>query len=79
MRSDAYRRYAQECFRVAAALADARERLLFTEMAGAWLRLAEQSEKNLTSDLVYETPLRPPPVQQQGSGRPDGTPEALES
>jgi hypothetical protein len=28
-------------------------------MAAAWQRLADQAEKNLTLDLVYETP--PPP------------------
>ena len=25
-------------------------------MAEAWMRLAQQAEKNLTTDLVYETP-----------------------
>ena len=28
-------------------------------MAGSWLRLAEQAEKNSASDLVYETPPAP--------------------
>ena len=26
------------------------------EMAQAWVRLAEQAEKNLLTDVVYETP-----------------------
>jgi hypothetical protein len=28
-------------------------------MAESWLRLAQQAEKNLTTDLVYETPPLP--------------------
>jgi hypothetical protein len=73
MRPDEYRRYAQECLRAAAALADTRERLLLVEMARAWLGLAQQSEKNLASDLVYETPLQPPAAEQQhGTGTTDG-------
>jgi hypothetical protein len=37
-------------------------------MAQSWLLLAQQAEKNRTTDLVYETPLpasRPAVVQQQ--------------
>jgi hypothetical protein len=34
-------------------------------MAESWLRLADQAEKNLTTDLVYETPPRERPVLQE--------------
>jgi hypothetical protein len=30
------------------------------DMASAWLRLAEQSDKNSTTDIVYETPTVQP-------------------
>ena len=39
------------------------------DMAQAWLRLAEQAEKNSSADLVYETP--PPKTPE-----PDVTPQS---
>ena len=39
------------------------------DMAQAWLRLAEQAEKNSAADLVYETP--PPKTPE-----PDVTPQS---
>ena len=34
----------------------ARSRVLLIHMAESWMRLAQQAEKNSTTDLVYETP-----------------------
>jgi hypothetical protein len=45
--------------RVAEKLPDGANKRLLVEMAAAWLRLAEQADRNRTVDLVYETP--PPP------------------
>jgi hypothetical protein len=39
--------------------------MMLIDMAQSWLLLAQQSEKNLATDLVYETP--PPPSE---AGRP---------
>jgi hypothetical protein len=51
-------------------------------MAQAWLRLADQAEKNLTTDVVYETPVQRPANEQQlqpekkdGQCSPPGSPE----
>jgi hypothetical protein len=65
MSVDKYRRHAVECLRIAEGVPDAANRMLLIDMAQSWLLLAQQSEKNLTTDLVYETP--PPPGE---SGRP---------
>ena len=54
MASDEYRRNAIECFRIADETITARSRVLLIHMAEAWLRLADQAERNLTTDLVYE-------------------------
>jgi hypothetical protein len=62
-----YRQSAARCLAVAE-LSDGLTKKVLLEMAGAWQRLAEQAEKNLTLDLVYETPLprrQQQPVSQQ--------------
>ncbi|MFL4980860.1 MAG: hypothetical protein ACJ8FU_15455 [Xanthobacteraceae bacterium] len=51
-----YRRKAAQCILVAEETTDAANRLVLMEMAQAWVRLAEQAEKNLLTDVVYETP-----------------------
>jgi hypothetical protein len=56
MAVDEYRRNAIECLRIADETITARSRVLLIHMAEAWMRLAQQAEKNLTTDLVYETP-----------------------
>jgi hypothetical protein len=66
--ADQYRLYALECFRIAEGTADSRHRISLLNMAQSWLLLAQQAEKNRTTDLVNETPLpasRPAVVQQQ--------------
>ena len=54
MAVDEYRRNAIECLRIADETITARSRVLLIHMAEAWMRLAQQAEKNLTTDLVYE-------------------------
>jgi hypothetical protein len=51
-----YRRNAAKCLEMADGTSDGITRLVLIEMAHAWLRLAEQAEKNSRLDLVYETP-----------------------
>ena len=52
-------------------------RALLIQMAQTWLHLAHQAEKNLTTDLVYETPPprgeRPVLQQQQQQVQPKKT------
>jgi hypothetical protein len=57
---------------IAEQLPDGPSKRTLTEMAAAWFRLAEQAEKNLTTDLVYETPPPRPerPAQQQQQIQP---------
>ena len=59
MRQEVYRRRAAQCLSVAAKVTDPESRRVLIEMAGAWVRLAEQAEKNSQVDLVYEVPARP--------------------
>ena len=52
-----YRLYAARCIRIAQDL-ELDGKLILLDMAQAWLRLAEQAEKNSETALVYETPDR---------------------
>jgi hypothetical protein len=45
MHSDDYRQNAAECLRLAHQARDARTKFLMLQMAQAWIRLAEHSEK----------------------------------
>jgi hypothetical protein len=63
--SNEYRERAAECCRVANEIANPDSRMTLLEMARAWLRLADQAERNSRSDLSYESPSVPQPVQQQ--------------
>jgi len=58
MAKEAYERHAAECLLLAGQATDRRNKTTLIEMANAWLRLAEQAEKNSRADLVYETPVR---------------------
>jgi hypothetical protein len=61
-----YRRRAQECFQAAKNVADPGTRIWLLEMAQSWLVLAQQAEKNLDADPVYEpSPSHNEPVMQQ--------------
>jgi hypothetical protein len=50
------RRHAAECLRIADDTTNPQNKILPIAMAQAWLRLAQQAEQNLTTDLVG-TPL----------------------
>ena len=52
-----YRLRAQHCLDIACDL-DSGEKMTLLDMAQAWLRLADQAERNQRNDLVYETPNR---------------------
>ena len=65
MASDEYRRNAVECLQLADGISDTPSRLLLIHMAQAWLRLADQAERNLTTDVVYERPVQRPAHEQQ--------------
>ena len=58
--AELYRANAAECLVMASSMTDPDSRASLLEMARKWLRLAEQAEKNLRTDLVYETPLQRP-------------------
>ena len=58
MASDEYRRNAIECLQLADGISATPSRLLLIHMAQAWLRLADQAERNLTTDVVYEMPVQ---------------------
>jgi hypothetical protein len=69
-----YRRYAAECLKLLPGVSDAHRRAMFSQMATAWVNLAEQAERNAEADLIYESldrePARPV-VQQQQQLKPD--------
>ncbi len=50
MAANEYRRLAAECLLVAEDVTNAQSRNLLIHMSQSWLRLAHQSEKNLTTD-----------------------------
>jgi hypothetical protein len=54
---DGYRRKAAEFTLMAEAESDAELRAEFEHLAVAYLRLAEQADRNSLTDIVYETPL----------------------
>ena len=57
MYADHYRRYAKACLKLASLMTDTHTRVTMIEVAGGWLRLAEQSERNSTAayDAEYKT------------------------
>ena len=78
MSPDEYRQQAARCMVLAEQLPEGSTKRFLTVMAAAWSRLADQAEKNLTADLVYEPPpFRPEPAapvvqqQQQIQPKPD--------
>ena len=60
-----YRDRAVECWRLARETMIPEFRATLIEMAQAWMRLHDWAERNARSDIVYQTPERPPVVQQQ--------------
>jgi hypothetical protein len=63
-KADEYRRNAVNCLRVAERTADPAARATLLDMAQSWRVLAEQADRNSTTDVVYETPPWSPPQQQ---------------
>ena len=60
MATENYRYHAAQCLQVDESSTDATTKSTMLDMASAWLRLAEQADKNSTTDVVYETPaVRP--------------------
>jgi hypothetical protein len=62
-----YRARAADCYRVASEITNPEHRKALLNMALAWMRLADQAERNSRSDLSYETPQpsEPQATQQQ--------------
>jgi hypothetical protein len=54
--ANAYRLNARDCLDVAERCQDEPRRTRLLGMALVWLRLAEQAQRNATTDVVYETP-----------------------
>jgi hypothetical protein len=55
-----YRRHAALCLELANETTEERDKSALIDMAQAWMRLAEQAEKNSALDIVYETPRKKP-------------------
>jgi hypothetical protein len=55
-----YRLYAASCVEIARDL-EASRKLVFLDMAQAWVRLAERADKGGETILVYESPASAPP------------------
>jgi hypothetical protein len=74
-KAEQYRRYAAECLKLLSRVGDAHTRAMFSQMATAWVNLAEQAERNAEADLIYESldpePARPVVQQQQQQPKPD--------
>jgi hypothetical protein len=56
LNAETYREYAARCLELAYTTTDERGKFALIDMARAWMRLAEQAEKNSQLDLSYETP-----------------------
>lgn len=59
MAMNEYRRHAGECLSIADEVTNPQHKMLLIAMAQAWLRLAQQAERNLAGHLVYELPSPP--------------------
>jgi len=66
-KADEYRRNAVDCLRMAERTADLAARATLLDMAQAWRVLAEQADRNSTTDVVYETPAKSPSQQKSPS------------
>ena len=58
MSAEEYRRYAAECLRMSKSVGGYETKSTLLHMAIAWTKLADQAEKNLQNDVVYEPPLK---------------------
>jgi hypothetical protein len=55
-RSGEYRLKAEDCLSIAGTVGSEQHKSQFLELALFWFHLAEQAEKNSTTDIFYETP-----------------------
>jgi hypothetical protein len=55
---DDYRRNAAECLSIAESIVNPDHRAWLIAIAQSWLLLAHQCEKNLVTEIVYETPSK---------------------
>ena len=55
---DHYREYALECLRLAEGTSEPGTKAVLIDMAQAWIKLADQSQKNRRFDLVHPAPPR---------------------
>lgn len=51
-----YRLRAQHCLDIATDMDSCTTRMVLLDMAQAWMLLADQADRNQTTDVVYETP-----------------------
>jgi hypothetical protein len=68
--ADRYRVKAGELAALARAEKDPFGKAEYVRLSQAYLRLAEQAERNSKTDVVYETPPHQPQVQQQQQPQP---------
>jgi len=54
--AEEYRKRAQSCIEIFSSLMQEEHKLEVLGMAKAWLRLAEQAEKNRQTNVLYATP-----------------------
>ena len=65
---DQYRHHALDCLRLANETSDPGAKAVPLDMAQSWVRLADHAQKNLRTDLIYETP--PPASADDHSPKP---------
>ena len=70
-RTNRYRQNAIDCLRLASEANDPGAKAVLLDMAQSWVRLADQAQKNLRTDLVYETPPRVPADDPPAKPSPD--------
>jgi hypothetical protein len=64
-KSEDYRHNAASCLRMAKQATDLAAKTALLHMARAWNDLAGQRQRNLKTDIVYETPAPRPPEHHQ--------------
>jgi hypothetical protein len=65
-RPDYYRQHAQECLRLANETLESSTKAVLIDMAQAWIKLADQAQRNRRFDLVQAVPVRPIPAGSHG-------------
>src|SRR5262245_55258212 len=65
-RPDYYRQHAQECLRLANETLESSTKAVLIDMAQAWIKLADQAQRNRRFDLGQAVPVRPIPAGSHG-------------